>query len=588
MKDYFYKVRSLLTDIQIKQLAILLLLILIGVLFEMIGIGLIIPIIVSILDPEFLDKYPEIGSVVGEIIEPTYENIIIYGMLSLLLFYLVKTAYLVYLSYRQGVVIYSIKEEVSRRLFVGYMNKPYAFYLAYNSAQLIRNLTTEVGYFSIVLRAGSTLIVDGMVLIGVAIMLLYIEPVGTLIISIIIGVSAIVFQYATKDQLLKYGESRQYHEGRRLQHIQQGISSVKDVRILAREKEFIDQFNSDNVKGIEAERFQFILASIPRLWLEFVVIVGLAALLFVLLLNESSPGSISLILGVYAIAIFRLLPSVNRLLAAVQQLRYCWPSVNVVAKELSLIKHEEIILNKKQNVTNKLQKINLEKRISLCDLIFIHDGAESPTLDNININIAHGHCVGIVGGSGAGKSTLIDVMLGLLTPTDGHIRIDGVDIQDNLKEWQQKIGYVSQHIYLTDDSLRRNIAFGLTDTKIDNIAIDKAVDAAQLRQLIDELPEGMETLVGEHGVRLSGGQRQRIGIARALYHNPEVLILDEATSALDHSTESEIMQTIKALHGNKTIVIISHRESTLLDCDYIYRIEHGKIVNEGDYKEVIE
>jgi len=588
MQDYFYKIISLLTDIQKKQLIILLLLILIGVLLEMVGIGLIIPILVSIIDPQFLDKYPEIRGVIGKIIEPTYENIIIYGMLSLLLFYLVKTAYLVYLSYRQGVVIYSIKEEVSRRLFVGYMNKPYPFYLAYNSAQLIRNLTTEVSYFTVILRAGSTLIVDGMILIGVATILLYIEPIGTLIISIIIGISAIAFQYATKNQLLKHGKSRQYHDGRRLQHIQQGISSVKDVRILAREKEFIDRFNNDNTKGIGAERFQFILASIPRLWLEFVVVVGLAALLLVLLSNQSSSNSISLILGVYAIAIFRLLPSVNRLLAAVQQLRYCWPSVNVLTKELSLIKHEEIILNKKQDVARKIQRITLEERISICDLTFIHNGAENPTLDNVSMNIAQGHCIGIIGGSGAGKSTLIDALLGLLIPTDGFIRIDGIDMYDNLKGWQQKIGYVSQHIYLTDDSLRRNIAFGLSDSKIDNEAINKAVDAAQLREVIDELPEGIETLVGERGVRLSGGQRQRIGIARALYHDPEVIILDEATSALDHSTESEIMKTIKLLHGNKTIVIVSHRESTLLDCDYIYRLEHGKVVNEGNYKKVIE
>lgn len=588
MKNYFYKVRLLLTNKQIKQLIILLLLILIGVLFEMIGIGLIIPIIVAILDPKFLDKYPEIGSVIEKIIEPTYENIIIYGMLTLLLFYLVKTAYLVYLSYRQGVVIYNIKEEISRRLFVGYMYMPYPFYIAYNSAQLIRNLTTEVGFFTVVLRAGSTLIVDGMVLIGVAAILLYIEPLGTLIVSIIIGGSAIVFQYITKGSLLKYGELRQYHEGKRLQRIQQGISSVKDVRILSREKEFIDSFNNSNVTGIRAERFQFILASIPRLWLEFVVIIGLAVLLFVLLLNESGADSITLILGVYAIAIFRLLPSVNRLLAAVQQLRYCRPSVNVIAKEISLIKHKEAVLNKKQDVVSKTQRINLEKRISICDLTFFHNGAKKPVLDNINISITRGHCIGIVGGSGAGKSTLIDVILGLLTPTDGYIRIDGVDIHNNLNEWQQKIGYVSQHIYLTDDSLCRNIAFGLPESEIDNNAVNQAIDAAQLREVIDGLPKGMETLVGEHGVRLSGGQRQRVGVARALYHNPEVLIFDEATSALDHDTESEIMQTIKSLHGDKTIIIISHRENTLLDCNYIYRMECGKIIDKGSYKEVIE
>lgn len=575
MKELFRIVRVLLTSSQKRNLAFLLALVFFGTLFELIGIGLIIPVILLIIDPDFVNKFPEIGALVSLIVEPTYNNIVILGVLSLLIFYIFKTLFLSYMAYKQGMILYDVKEDVGRRLFTGYMFKPYVFYLTHNSAELIRNLTSEVANLGVILRAAAVIFIDGIILVSVFSLLVYVEPLGTISIFLVLIFSVLMFQLATKDRLIKYGKSRQYHGGKLIQHVQQGISSVKDVKVLGREMEFIDWYNNHNTKGVKAERFQYILSSMPRLFLEMVVIIGLVLLVCILLWSGKSASSISLVLSVYAVATFRLLPSVNRILAAIQQLRFCFPSVSVLVNELSAISNDDGLFRKKQGVSTN----PLNKEISANCLSFKHVGSNNFILKDINLIIKRGSCVGFVGSSGAGKSTFIDIILGLLKPTSGSILIDGVDIYQNLSRWQQSIGYVSQHIYLTDDTIRRNIAFGVNESEINDAAILKAIDSAQLTEVISELPENTETLIGEHGVRFSGGQRQRIGIARALYHNPSVLILDEATSALDKDTEAEVMKTIEALHGQKTIIIVSHNHNTLSNCDKIFLIENGKIVN---------
>lgn len=579
MKDFYHIFKVLLTHSQKKNLAFLLVLILIGTLFELAGIGLIIPVILVIMDSDFITKYPQVEVLVSHIFEPTYNNVVFFSILSLLMFYFLKTLFLSYMAYKQGMILYNIKQEVGRRLFTGYMFKPYSFYLIHNSAELIRNLTTEVANLGVVLRAGLVVFVDGVIIASVGILLIFIEPLGTISIFLVLSFATLFFQWLTKDKLIKYGKSRQYHGGKLIQHIQQGISSVKDVKILGREKEFIDWYNNHNSKGVKAERFQYILASMPRLFLEMVVVIGLVLLVVILLLGEKSATAISLVLGVYAIAIFRILPSVNRVIAAIQQLRFCFPSVSVVVNELSSISNDDEIAQKKQD--SLIQ--NLNKEIIINNLSFKHSSSNDFILKDINLVIKSGTFVGLVGGSGAGKSTIVDIILGLLEPFSGNILVDGNDIHQNLNDWQRGIGYVSQHIYLTDDSIRRNIAFGVHESDIDNTAINKAIDAAQLREVINNLPDNVETVIGEHGVRFSGGQRQRIGIARALYHNPNVLIFDEATSALDQDTESEVMKTIESLHGHKTIILVSHNHKTLSNCDKIYQIENGKIIN---YKKI--
>jgi ABC-type multidrug transport system fused ATPase/permease subunit len=268
------------------------------------------------------------------------------------------------------------------------------------------------------------------------------------------------------------------------------------------------------------------------------------------------------------------MPSVNRIMTAIQVMRHAMPVVTTLASELESLAPQE--------APGSGSQIELKRELRVEDVSFAYPSTEAPALHDVSLEIRAGESIGFVGGSGSGKSTLIDVILGLLAPQRGVIRVDGVDVRENLRSWQDHIGYVRQHIYLTDDSLRRNIAFGLRDADIDNQAVQRALRAAQLEDFVASLPQGLDTLVGERGVRLSGGQLQRIGIARALYHDPSVLVLDEATSALDTATEREVMSAVRALHGEKTVIIVAHRLTTVADCDRLYRLENGRIVQSGD------
>lgn len=320
------------------------------------------------------------------------------------------------------------------------------------------------------------------------------------------------------------------------------------------------------------------LTDLPRLWLELLAVAGLVALVLVLLVQGKPPTTLLPILGVFAAAAFRIMPSANRILGALQNLRYSLPAIDKLYQEILLLN------NTASNESN--DTMLFQNMLTLEQVTYRYENAEHRALNGVSLNIKWGTAVGFIGTSGAGKSTLVDVILGLLTPASGRVLVDNVDIQSNLRGWQNQIGYVPQSIFLTDDSLRRNIAFGLSDDLIDDEAVLRAIKAAQLEAFVGGLSEGVNTLVGERGVRLSGGQRQRIGIARALYHDPGVLVLDEATSSLDMATEKSVMEAINALHGEKTLIIIAHRLSTVANCDWIYKMEQGCVIDAGSFEKL--
>jgi ABC-type multidrug transport system fused ATPase/permease subunit len=314
---------------------------------------------------------------------------------------------------------------------------------------------------------------------------------------------------------------------------------------------------------------------IPRLWLELLAVAGLATLVITMLAQQREMATIVPTLGLFAAAAFRLMPSVNRTLYAAQTLRYNLPVVNTL--------YEEMKLDAPAPSAGRAQGVPVQDfrtDICLAGVTYTYPAAAGPALEDLTLRVRAGESVGFVGASGAGKSTLVDVVLGLLTPESGRVLVDGEDIQKNLRAWQDQIGYVPQAIYLTDDTLRHNVAFGLAEEAIDDAAVKQAVRAAQLGDFVAGLPKGLDTLVGERGIRLSGGQRQRIGIARALYHDPTVLVLDEATSALDTETERGVMGAVTALHGSKTILIVAHRLTTVAHCDRLYRLDRGRIAAE--------
>ena len=309
------------------------------------------------------------------------------------------------------------------------------------------------------------------------------------------------------------------------------------------------------------------MQQLPRLWLELLAIAALAVLLISMTMQGKPMIAVLPTLALFAAASFRLMPSANRILSGIQQLRFGLPVVDMLHHELTLANEAP---------DAKAKPISFENTLALKCVSYTYPTANKQALNNVDLTISKGDMIGFIGESGSGKSTLIDIVLGLLSPDEGFVVVDGVDVQSNLRGWQDQIGYVPQNIYLTDDTLRRNVAFGLSEEDIDNNAVERALQAAQLQNFVDTLPQGVNTVVGERGVRLSGGQRQRIGIARALYHDPAVLVLDEATSALDNETEAEVMDAVISMHGKKTILIIAHRLTTIQRCTNLYQIKHGR------------
>lgn len=555
----------------------------IGMALEALGIGLIIPAIALLMQDNFAARYPAVAPVFAWLGNPSQQTLIVGGMFTLVGVYFIKTLYLAFLIWLQMRFVAGVQVQLSQRIFTTYLRQPYTFHLRRNSAQLMSNVTGETAIFNGALTQTMLLIAEGLVLLGVATLLLLVEPLGALSVALVLGGTSWIFHRSTRARITRWGLARQYHDRLRIQHLQQGLGGVKDVKLLGRERDFLAQYHLHNIQSARVGQFQATLQQLPRLWLELLAVAGMALLVLSMLAQARDRVSIVTTLGFFAIAAFRLMPSVNRVLAAIQIVRYSLPAIDNLREELRLAVPESA--PRQQGQRNSIPFFHTDIRAT--NLTYTYTKAPGPALNDLCIHIKKGESVGFIGPSGSGKSTLVDVILGLLTPDAGHVAVDGKNIQQCLRAWQDQIGYVPQTIYLTDDTLRRNVAFGLPNEQIDDAAVLQAVKSAQLEEFVATLPEGLETTVGERGVRLSGGQRQRIGIARALYHDPAVLVLDEATSALDTTTERGVMQAVTALQGTKTILIVAHRLSTVEHCDRLYRLERGKIVSEGAPAEML-
>lgn len=553
----------------------------IGMFLEMLGVSLVIPIITLLTQDSILEENSYISGFLSYIGNPSKEQLIMFLMLALVLIYLIKNLFLAFLAWMQTHFAFGLQVSLSQRLFSLYLHQPYTFHLQHNSAQLIRNVQVEVSLFAAnAVSPIMNLLTEILVLIGLIALMLMVEPLGTVIVIMILGLSAWGFQYFTKDRITRWGEVRQYHDGMRIQHLHQGLGGAKDVKLLGREKDFLNQFGIHTAESARVNQFQATLKQIPRLWLELLGVIGLTVLVISMLLQNKLIAEILPILGLFTAIAFRLMPSVNRILSAIQQLQYGIPVIQTLNGELNLDELDKAQMAiKKQLIFNNELKIN---NVSYC-----YPGKMTAAVNQVSLVIKRGQTVGLVGYTGSGKSTMVDVILGLLSPESGDITIDDQSIKENMRSWQDKIGYVPQTIYLTDDSIRRNVAFGLANEQIDDSLVLAAIEAAQLIEFINELPEGLDAVVGERGIRLSGGQRQRIGIARALYHEPEVLVLDEATSSLDGITESAVMDVINKLSKKITIIMVAHRLTTVRECDEIYLMDRGEIVDNGKYNDLV-
>ena len=569
-----YKLFTLLNRRQRKKLVALLLLTLVSMALEMMSIGLIVPAIKMLMEPNIALKYPILQPILAFMGNPSQSMIIAIGMGTLIVVYFFKNIFLTYYIFWQNRFVNDFQVQVSQRLFTTYLRQPYIFHLQRNSATLIRNINTEVvSVFSAVLSI-MNFVTEIFILLGFSVILVSAQPLGSLLMAGVVGAAAWGFSIYTKRSIVKWGESRVFHLGEATQHLMQGIGGAKDVKLLGREDDFLAQFKEHNSKFANFNRLNTTYQALPRLWLEFLAVIGLSILVITIIIQGNSLNVILPTLGLFAVAAFRLIPSAIKILNAVQNIRFNQPSIDILYEDLKL----EVPDTKSTNPDKKSMLY-----LGLDNISFKYPSVSSYAVKNVSFELSHGKSIGIVGQSGSGKSTLVDIILGLLIPCEGVIRVNGNDIHasdNSLKNWQRNIGYVPQSIYLTDDTVRRNIAFGLAEDKIDDDAIQAASKAAQLDEFINTLPEGLNTIVGERGVRLSGGQRQRIGIARALYHNPKILLLDEASSALDNDTEIAVMESIKQLK-DKTIIIVAHRLSTVKHCDLIIRMKQGVIIEKG-------
>ncbi|MDO8793551.1 MAG: ABC transporter ATP-binding protein [Vicinamibacterales bacterium] len=575
------KIWGLLTPPERKSTVILLLLMFIGMSLEILVVGLVIPALALLTQPDYATKFPAIRPILQTLGNPSQNALFIGSMLALVAIYTVKAMFLTLLAWYQARLAYGLRAEWSHRLFSLYLRQPYTFHLQRNSAQLIHNTVSQVDQFtSAIVVPGMILLVESLVFLGLSVMLMTVEPLGTVIVVTVLGAAGWSFHRVTRGSMTRWGEAAQRHEALRFHHLAQGLGGVKDVKLLGRESGFLEQFHTHTAQRARAARLQSTLQQLPRVWLELLAVGGLAALVITMLAQGLALAAILPTLGMFAVAAFRLLPSVNRILGTIQLFKYAKPIIDNVYVELSLPTPEAD--------THISRQAPFERTLELHHVAYAYPGAANQALSNITLTIQRGESVGFVGPSGAGKSTLVDILLGLLTPVDGEVRVDGHDIQSGLRHWQDQIGYVPQAIFLTDDTLRRNVAFGLPNAQIEEAAVRRAIRAAQLEEFVDGLPAGLDTVVGERGVRLSGGQRQRIGIARALYHDPAVLVLDEATSALDTATERGVMEAVRALQGTKTVIIVAHRLSTVQYCSRLYRLEKGRMVEPGGYSEAPE
>ena len=565
---------SVLQPKERRSLSGVFLLILVGTIFETVSVGLMIPVLSVIASDE------RKISLFFLTIEPSFNKtqLIQLAVGLMLVVYVVKNVFLAVSAWIQRGFLTRVTSRIAARMLEVYIRQPYAFHLKKNSSSLIRNTQDAQLIVAGGIEPMLTILTEGLVAIALFSVLVAIEPLGTICVIGVLLVATFVFQRFFDQKLQRWGALRQIQKGAIIQTIQQGLGAVKDVQVLGREDWFVDEHSER--QSIDANLLRRIntVQAIPRLWLEVMAIAGLVGLVVIMLATGKDVDKIIPTVGLFAATSFKVLPSINKLVNSRQTLKVSRSTIETIHHDLGLS-----VSTNQAGLNSSFQF----KAVEVAHLDFKYEQSENLVLSNINLKIVSGEAVGFVGQSGSGKSTLIDIMLGLLQPQNGSVLINGQSIEDQKKSWQKTIGYIPQTIFLMDDSLRRNIAIGIADNEIDEVAILEALKSAQLEDFVASLPEGLDTVVGERGVRLSGGQRQRIGIARALYHRPSVLVLDEATSSLDTETEHGVMQAVQALQGDKTVVIVAHRLSTVEYCDRLYRLDAGRIVDEGTFDEVM-
>lgn len=575
----------ILLDRKQKQKMILLVfLMLIGAVLETLGVSMILPVMNVVIEKNAVQNHRYL-QVICDIFHIGYDDtrtLMIFVMTGLIVIFAVKNIFLFFQQKVQLKFVYTNQFATSRRMMINFMERPYEYYLNADTSVIQRSITSDVNNMYGLILSLLQLISEGIVFACLVAVSLVTDVFMSLTVAVLLIAALLIIKCVLKPIMRKAGEENQDYYSGLYKWIDQSVMGIKEIKIANKENYFINEYAKCGAGYVNAVQRYNLYNATPRLLIETVAIAGMILYVMMSLLQGANVEEIMPQIGLLAVAAMRLIPCANRINNHLTSISYFEPFFMGVSDNLQEeirdenIDYDEASYQKKVEV----EKLEIREKIELKDIVYKYPNTDVLIFDHANMVIPIGKSVGIVGTSGAGKTTIVNAMLGLLQLQSGEILADGVEVRDHYQSWLKNIGYIPQTIFMIDSTIRKNVAFGFADEDIDDEKVWRALKEAQLDEFVRGLPEGLDTGIGERGIRLSGGQRQRIGIARALFEDPEVLVLDEATSALDNETEAAIMDSINRLHGRKTLIIIAHRLQTIEKCDMVYRVENGKVDRE--------
>ena len=582
MRKIYKKMMVLLDERQKKQMVLIIAMMLIGGILESLGITMIVPVMQIVIDPEVVSENVILSGIYNAFGCSTTTQLAAIIMTALILVFVIKNIFLYFLNVVQLRFVYTNQFATSRRMMINFMQRPYEYYLNADTSVIQRNITSDVNNMYGLILSCLQLISEIIVFTCLVVMLLTQDAKMTIFIASLLVVVLLVIKFVIKPVMIKAGQDNQDYYSGLFKWIEESVTGIKEIKISNKENYFINGYANCGAGYVNAVQKYNLYNSTPRLLIETICIGGMVGYMLMVMLGGGSLQKMIPQMSVLAAAAARLLPSANRINNYLTSISYFEPFFMNVSDNLQEEINDGSISYRAEDYEkfNDVTKLPVHKTIELKNITYHYPNSEAYVLKNADMTIPVGKSVGIVGTSGAGKTTLVDIMLGLLKVETGEILADGVEVRDHYPEWLKNIGYIPQTIFMLDSTIRKNVAFGIPDEEIDDDKVWAALKEAQLDEFIRSLPEGLDTSIGERGIRLSGGQRQRIGIARALFEDPEVLVLDEATSALDNETEAAIMDSINRLHGKKTLIIIAHRLQTIEKCDMVYRVNGQKVTKQ--------
>ena len=575
----------ILLDRKQKQKMILLVfLMLIGAVLETLGVSMILPVMNVVIEKNAVQNHRYL-QVICDIFHIGYDDtrtLMIFVMTGLIVIFAVKNIFLFFQQKVQLKFVYTNQFATSRRMMINFMERPYEYYLNADTSVIQRSITSDVNNMYGLILSLLQLVSEGIVFVCLVAVSLVTDVVMSITVAVLLVAALLIIKCVLKPIMRKAGEENQDYYSGLYKWIDQSVMGIKEIKIANKENYFINEYAKCGAGYVNAVQRYNLYNATPRLLIETVAIAGMILYVMISLLQGANVEEIMPQIGLLAVAAMRLIPCANRINNHLTSISYFEPFFMGVSDNLQQEIRDENIDYDEASYQKKIEveKLTIKEKIELRDIVYKYPNTEVLIFDHADMEIPIGKSVGIVGTSGAGKTTVVDILLGLLRLQSGEILADGVEVRDHYQSWLKNIGYIPQTIFMIDSTIRKNVAFGYADEDIDDEKVWRALKEAQLDEFVRGLPEGLDTGIGERGIRLSGGQRQRIGIARALFEDPEVLVLDEATSALDNETEAAIMDSINRLHGRKTLIIIAHRLQTIEKCDMVFRVEAGNIIKE--------